>query len=179
MAILLGTLWTVGRGSTGAQSNVEEYQIKAAFLYHFAQLVDWPADPAQSADRAMLFCTFGDDPFQGGLDTTVAGKFIGKRLIQVRHLQRSENIQDCQILFFGKTESKYLASEMAELKNGPVLTVGESEGFLEAGGMVCFLVVENKVRFAINLHAAEDAGLKIGSRLLVLAQSVIGKHREK
>jgi hypothetical protein len=45
--------------------------------------------------------------------------------------------------------------------------------------MVCFLLQENKVRFEINLDAAQSAGLKIGSRLLVLAQNVVGKNQEK
>jgi hypothetical protein len=68
---------------------------------------------------------------------------------------------------------------LGDLHNAPVLTVGETAGFLDAGGMVCFLLEENRVRFAINLDAAEAARLKIGSRLLVLAQSVVGERREK
>ncbi len=179
LAVLLLTLSPTAARRSQAQSNQEEYQVKAAFLYHFAQLVEWPVNTPQPADHAMLFCTVGDDPFQGELEATVAGKSIGSRVIRVRHLQRSENMQDCQIVFLGKGESHRIPSEMADLKKAPVLTIGETTGFLEAGGMVGFLTVEHKIRFAINLDAANAAGLRIGSRLLVLAQTVIGEHRER
>jgi hypothetical protein len=88
-------------------------------------------------------------------------------------------MQGCRILFLGKAQSKRMPMLVADLRNGPVLTVGETPGFLGAGGMICFRLEDNKVRFDINLDAAQSAGLKIGSRLLVLAQMVIGESREK
>ena len=84
-------------------------------------------------------------------------------------------MQACQIIFFGKALSKRIPALVADLQNAPVLTVGETAGFLGAGGMICFLLEENKVRFEINLDAAESAKLKIGSRLLILAQNVVGE----
>jgi hypothetical protein len=173
--LLLAGAWE----KTRAQSNDEEYQVKAAFLYHFAQLVDWPADTQTGTDNSLFLCTLGEDPFEGALEVTVAGKAVGSRIIRIRHLEQAEHMRDCQILFLGKAQSKRIPMLVADLKNAPVLTVGETEGFLSAGGMVSFLLEENKIRFAINLEAAEAAKLKIGSRLLVLAQSVVGERREK
>jgi hypothetical protein len=66
---------------------------------------------------------------------------------------------------------------LATLHNAPILTVGESPGFLGEGGMICFVLEDNNVRFGINLDAAASAKLKIGSRLLILAQTVIGESR--
>ncbi|MGB7750059.1 MAG: YfiR family protein [Candidatus Acidiferrales bacterium] len=80
------------------------------------------------------------------------------------------------MLFVGKHDAARLGRLLAELKDGSVLTVGESDGFVQQGGMIGFLLVENKVRFEINLQAAERANLKISSRLLLLAKSVIGNH---
>jgi hypothetical protein len=77
--------------------------------------------------------------------------------------------------FSRQGQSKRIPMLVADLHNAPVLTVGETPGFLDAGGMICFLLEENKVRFEINLDAAESARLKIGSRLLILAQMVVGK----
>ena len=88
-------------------------------------------------------------------------------------------MQACQILFFGKAQSKRIPMLVADLHNAPILTVGETAGFLDAGGMICFLLEENKVRFEINLDAAESARLKIGSRLLILAEHVVGESRGK
>jgi len=52
--------------------------------------------------------------------------------------------------------------------------VGESEHFVQDGGIIGFLLEENKIRFEINLDAAEHAKLKVSSRLLALAKTVIG-----
>ena len=179
LVVLLSLLLAGTASIVRAQSSDDEYRVKAAFLFHFAQLVDWPADKLTGADNSLYLCTLGEDPFQGALEGTVEGKAIANRVIRVRHLMRPEDIQGCRILFLGKAESKYIPMLLANLRNAPVLTVGETPGFLAAGGMVCFLLQENKVRFEINLDAAQSAGLKIGSRLLVLAQNVVGKNQEK
>ena len=179
LVVLLSTLLAGPGGIARAQSNDDEYRVKAGFLFHFAQLVDWPADTLTGADNSLFLCTLGDDPFQGALENTVKGKAIGNRVIQIRHLKQPEDLPGCRILFLGKAQSKHMPVLLADLRNAPVLTVGETPGFLGAGGMICFRLEDNKVRFDINLDAAQSAGLKIGSRLLVLAQMVIGESREK
>jgi hypothetical protein len=161
----------------GAQSSDDEYRVKAAFLFHFAQLVDWPV--GTGTDNSLFLCTLGDDPFQGALEASVAGKAIDARILRVRHLKQPEEMDTCQILFLGNEQSKRIPALLAALRNTPVLTVGETAGFLESGGMVRFLLQDNKVRFGINLTAAESAGLKISSRLLVLAQTVLAEDRER
>jgi len=179
LIVLLLTLFAAGAERTRGQSNDEEYRVKAAFLFHFAQLVDWPAEPVSGTDNSLSLCTLGEDPFQGTLEGTVAGKAIGNRTIRVRHLFTPHDLQVCQIIFLGKSQSKRIPTLVAELHNAPILTVGETAGFLDAGGMICFLLDENKVRFEINLNAADSANLKIGSRLLILAQRVVGESHGK
>jgi hypothetical protein len=177
ITVLFSFLLVGGARSSKGQSNEEEYRVKAAFLFHFAQLVDWPA--ATLPDNSLFLCTLGEDPFQGALEGTVAGKAIGNHIIRVRHLWQPQDMQACQIVFLGKAQSKRIPALVADLHNAPVLTVGETAGFLDAGGMICFLLEENKVRFEINLEAAESANLKIGSRLLLLAQNVVKESQGK
>ena len=177
--IAVSLLLAGSRGSGRAQSTEEEYRVKAAFIFHFAQLVDWPQETQTGEANSLFLCTIGEDPFQGALESTVAGKAVGNKIIRVRHLGSAQDMQACQILFFGRAQSKRIPTLLANLHNAPVLTVGESAGFLGAGGMICFVLDQNKVRFGINLDAAEAAKLKIGSRLLLLAQTVIGENREK
>ena len=179
LVVLVSLLLAGTSAIVRAQSSDDEYRVKAAFLFHFAQLVDWPANTPAGADNSLYLCTFGEDPFQGSLESTVEGKVIANRVIRIRHLLRPEDMQGCRILFLGKAQSKHIPMLLADLRDAPVLTVGETPGFLAAGGVVCFLLQENKVRFEINLDAARSAGLKIGSRLLVLAQNVVGKNQEK
>jgi hypothetical protein len=92
---------------------------------------------------------------------------------------RARILQRSQILFIGRAQSKRIPQLVAGLHNAPILTVGETEGFLDAGGMIRFLLEGNKVRFEINVQAAESARLKIGSRLLMHAEHVLGENRGK
>jgi hypothetical protein len=174
LLVLLSVLLAGAGRTASAQSNDDEYRVKAAFLFHFAQLIDWPADKFTVADNSFYLCTFGEDPFQGGLESTLAGRTIGNRAIRIRHLKQPPDLQGCHLLFIGKAQSKVIPVLLADLRNAPVLTVGETPDFLSAGGMICFRLEESRVRFGINLNAAEAARLKIGSRLLMLAQNVIG-----
>jgi hypothetical protein len=177
LTILLCVVFACSRERSGAQSTDEEYRVKAAFIFHFAQLVDWPPETSTDAANSLFLCTIGQDPFQGTLESTVAGKAVGDRTLRIRHLKQDDDLQACQVLFLGKAQSKRIPMVLATLHNAPILTVGESPGFLGAGGMICFVLEDNNVRFGINLYAAASAKLKIGSRLLILAQTVVGESR--
>lgn len=179
LVLLFVIFFACAVGMVRAQSADNEYPVKAAFLFHFAQLVDWPADTMTGADNSLFLCVLGEDPFGGALESTVEGKAIGARVIRIRHLKQAEDMRECHIVFLGKAQSARLPTLLADLRNAPVLTVGETPGFLGAGGMICFRMVKNQVRFDINLDAANSAKLKIGSRLLLLAQIVIGQPQQQ
>jgi hypothetical protein len=177
-AVRVSLAWLIFTGSgseVAAQGNASgEYQVKAAFLFHFAQFVDWPAGAFKEADSPVVYCTIGEDPFHGALDASLSGKMIGTRPSRVQHFKQPQDVQGCQVLFIGTLEKKLMFAELASLKGNPVLTVGESEHFAQEGGMIGFCLEDNKVRFEINLTAAERANLKISARLLALAKTVIG-----
>ena len=157
-----------------AQSANDEYRVKAAFLFHFAQLVDWPTDSMGESGSPLVLCTIGDDPFHGDLESIVDGKLIGAHMLRVRHLKRVQEIHGCQMLFVGRDEAAHLASLIAEAQSASVLTVGEAENFLGQGGVINFTLDHGKLRFEINLNAAGRARLRISSRLLLLAKNVVG-----
>jgi hypothetical protein len=60
---------------------------------------------------------------------------------------------------------------MAALKGRSILTVGDTEGFAEDGGIIRFVTEKNRIRFRINVDAAEAAHLVISSKLLRLAEA--------
>jgi hypothetical protein len=155
-----------------AQSMADEYHVKAAFLFHFAQLVEWPDAPDENP--SLLLCILGDDPFHGELESTVEGKQIGARVLRIRHLSKTEVARGCNMVFISRSENRHLAAILASLRNSPVLTVGEADDFLASGGMIRFYLEGDRVRFEINREAAESARLKISSRLLLLARNVAG-----
>lgn len=166
----LSVIWPI---MSTAQSQVSEYQLKAAFLFHFAQFVEWPAGALGPGDNPFLICIAGEDPFHGDLEEAVRGKFIAAKVVRIRHIKQIQESAGCHVVFIGKDESGHLSQLIATLRNMPVLTVGESENFLQSGGIIRFCMEDRKVRFEVNKEAAEAANLKISSRLLLLAKTVV------
>jgi YfiR/HmsC-like len=178
-AISLGVLLLALCGTQpGARGELSEYDAKAAFLFHFAQFVEWPAEAFKDAGSPLTYCTIGEDRFHGALDESVNGRSVTGRPLRVMHLKQQEHIEGCQVLFVASGERKRLEEMLASTHGQPVLTVGESEHFAQAGGMIGFCLEEKKVRFEINLDAASSAGLKISAKLLSLAKTVIGSQKE-
>lgn len=164
-----------GGGFVSAQSSTSaEYQVKAAFLFHFVQFVDWPPETFMAADSPLTYCTVGEDLFHGALEAALNGKKFGLRPLRVQHFKQVHDVQGCQILFIGFAEKKPALDALASFQGSPILTVGQSEHFAQDGGIIGFCLEGNKVRFEINLVAAERSNLKISARLLALAKTVIG-----
>ena len=158
--------------SSRAQSTPEEYQVKAAFLFHFAQLADWPAGVMDTGGLSLKLCIFNDEPRRQELQSTIEGKTIEARVFHVRLISQPQESLSCNMLFLSHDEARRQSAILKSLRGTPVLTVGETSDFLTDGGMIRFHLVEDKIRFDINLDAAESCHLKISSRLLLLATSV-------
>lgn len=146
-----------------------EYQLKAGFLYHFGKFVEWPE--SSFSKGAFEFCILGKDPFGEILDSSLGGKTLKDKPIQIERIQEPKEAARCQILFISPSEGGRLAEIFRALKNGSVLTIGESSDFNQKGGIIQFIVRDNKVRFSINSQAGEQAKLKISSQLLKIAVS--------
>ena len=163
---LLGTLSTTVR----AQSS-SEYQVKAAFLYNFAKFVDWPGDAFGNSNAPLVVGVIGDDPFGGALDQAINGKTINGRPLVVRRLRLGQDLRSCHILFISSSERQRLPQIIQSLRGASVLTVGDMGQFNQQGGIINFILEANKVRFEINSRAADQARLKISSKLLSLAKN--------
>ena len=164
-----------GRPVAGSGSVALEYEVKAAFLFRFAQFVEWPPDAFKGAGEPFTYCTIGDDPFRGALERTLNGKTIGQRPLRVEHLNGAGRVEECQVLFVGGSgERKHVEEMLAGTGTLPILTVGEGDRFAENGGTIGFCTEDNKIRFEVNLDAAGKAGLKISAKLLALAKTVLG-----
>ena len=154
-----------------AQSPTEE-ELKAAFLYHFAQFVEWPPDAFADDNAPIVVGVLGDDSFREVLTQVVENKVAQGRKFAVRKWKRNEGTEHCQILFIGPSESGALPETLQNIKAPGVLTIGETEGFAKRGGMINFVLSGKKLNFEINQKSAESAGLKISSKLLALAKAV-------
>ncbi|MBS1816110.1 MAG: YfiR family protein [Acidobacteria bacterium] len=174
MAAIL--LLNAGQWAHAASETNNEYAVKAAFLFHFAQLTTWPAQMFPHPDSPVVFCTIGRDPFDGSLDNAVAGKKIQGHPVKVLHLKQMAGLQGCHLLFTGEQEMSRMSALNTALRGLPVLTVGESESFLKQGGMIDFRSEKDRLRFDVNLGPAQSSSLGFSSTLLSLARTVIQAH---
>ena len=164
----------------------QEYKIKAAFLYNFIKFIDWP--PTKSSDeKTISIGIIGVNPF-GKAFEPVKDKQVGNKKIVVQlfnSLDQSKltdekiaNIKNCQVLFICNSEKKYFKEIIDLIKDDSVLTVGDTDGFLEAGGIIDFLIEDQKVCFEISNYSAKQAKLNIRSQLLRLAKKVVEEKQE-
>jgi hypothetical protein len=151
-----------------------EYQVKAAFLLNFTKFVEWPPSAFDAAHSPIAICILGEDPFGAALDQIVAGEIVSGRKLLVRRLKRPPEPKECQAVFVGGAdEVRGSTPGMLPGNLGPgILTVGEGENFIHDGGMIAFVLENRRVRFSINQSAAENAGLKLSSKLLNVAKPV-------
>jgi hypothetical protein len=174
-ACLLGgalVLWGPRLGLGAQSARAPEYQIKAVFLFNFAQFVDWPAGAFPDSAAPIVIGVLGNDPFGPYLDETVRGEKVRGHSLEVRRYRRIADIKTCHILFINPSGGGRLEDVLGELKDRAILTVGDDAGFAQRGGMIRFVSEKSKIRVRINLEAATAAHLTISSKLLRAAEIV-------
>lgn len=177
------------RGLPAAEPAGLESDVKAAFLYNFAKFVEWPPDafPAPSSPTSpsspMILCIYGEDRASAGLEASLGaltqGERMGNRPLVVRRLGDLASLRECHVLFIAAAEKGHLPDVLAALREARALTVGEGTDFLDKGGMIRLFLEQNRMRFDINLDAAEKSSLKISSKLLRLAQAVNPQRQQR
>ncbi len=150
----------------------DEYQVKAAFLYNFAKFVEWPPGTFANSSDPIGICIVGQNPFGSTLEDMVKGKKIGNRTFVVWRLRDTQQANKCQILFIGAADSKRIRASLEALKSADILTVGETEDFVAAGGIIGFRLEGTRVHIQVALDTAEHTKLRISSHLLGLAEIV-------
>jgi len=171
-ALPLAALLVSGRELAAQAVRASEYQVKAVFLFNFAQFVDWPAEAFPAADTPVVICVLGNDPFGPALDQTVRDERLGGRPFQVRRYQSVDEIKTCHILFISRSEGDRPQAILTGLKQRPILTVSDADRFAERGGMIRFVTDRNRIRLQLNLAATEAAHLTISSKLLRVAEII-------
>lgn len=149
-----------------------EYQVKAAFLYNFAKFVEWPSDSFENGTAPIQICILGRDDFGQELEPITQDKIVNGRRIEINHVVTINRAMKCHVLFVSSSERARTREILSTLQGKSILTTGDEPGFARAGGIVNFVLEESRVRFEINLDAANQAHLKISSKLLALAKLV-------
>ena len=179
-AVLCFLLWLAGFAGLPTATRAQapgEYQVKAAFIYNFGKFVEWPGEDETSPSDPFRICILGENPFGDEFSQATRGKQIKGHPIVVTPIARADQAAPCHVLFIAATERHAIQKTLEQIQTFRVLTVGESQDFAALGGIIRLELEEGRVRFEVNLTAAERARLKISSRLLGLAKAVTGGPR--
>lgn len=170
--LAVGGFWAAPSEGLAQSLATQEYQVKAAFLFNFAQFVTWPTNAFLEPQAPLVIGIIGSDPFGSTLDEMVRGEKINGHPLTIQRFRRVEEFTNCHILFINESEPKRIEDIFTQLKGRSVLTVGDSDEFVRRGGMIRFFTEKGKLRLRINTELAKKVGLEVSSRLLRLATIV-------
>ncbi len=150
-----------------------EARVEAAYIYNFAKFVEWPATKFAGPTSPMRFCVLNDFSFEADLSQIVNGKSIAGHPVEVVQVRDATESLNCHILFVNSAQQSQTRHLTEVLRGSGVLTVGETDTFVEEGGIINFFLDNDQVQFRISRKAAQQAGLYVSSRLLSVAKRVL------
>lgn len=172
IALGMGLLTPLCRSAVADAQAISEYQVKAAYLYSFAKFVEWPAGTFKNAMDPIRLCILNDKSFQAQLNQIAENRQIAGHPVLVTLVQDGKQSRGCQELFISSSQSRETMQIVDSLRGASVLTVGETDDFVEQGGIINFVVFGEHVQFQVNQKAATQAGLHMSSQLLSVAKRV-------
>ncbi|MBJ7312220.1 YfiR family protein [Rugamonas sp. CCM 8940] len=149
-----------------------EQQIKAAYILNFTRYASWPAASFADPRAPLVVCLLGQGSAEIGRE--LHSRAAGARPLELRTISRGEEAAACHALYISAAEKPRQAALLARLRDQAVLTIGDSAGFLNDGGMINLLLVDGSIRFEVNLTAAKHSGMGLNPRVLGLAERVVG-----
>lgn len=149
-----------------------EYQVKAGFLFNFAKFTEWPAEAWSSRDTTLNLCITGKDPFGGAVLAAFESRLVGNREFHSRRGVGVDELSGCHVLFIASSEERNVQAILRAAGTRPILTISDIEGFVEAGGMIGLVTLDERIQFDVNLAACQRAALKPSSKMLKLAHQV-------
>ena len=169
-------LWALAMaGAAAAAEPASEYAVKAAYLSKLGLFVEWPKSVFASPTSPVVVCVAGDNPFGDALDKVMEGQHIADHPIAVRYLRTVTRDAGCDILYVGSPDAKFVETALGAVSGTGVLTITDASRLAHGGGIVEFVVQDNRVRFNIDEQAASQNGITISAHLLSLALSVKAK----
>lgn len=178
--MLVASLASIAMPAAFARSQPTQRDVEAAYLYQFGNFVQWPPRKA-NLDLPATFsvCVLGEDPFGSVLEKTLSGARLNGLPMAARRIASVRDASRCEILFISNSHAGDLDADLAAVRDTPVLTVSDIPDFVSRGGMIQFLLIDNRVRFEINLSSAQRAGLRLSSQLLKVAVAVRSDRKSK
>jgi hypothetical protein len=149
-----------------------DQQLKAVFVFHFSQFVDWPPTAYTADTEPFVIAVLGNDTFATLLEEVVRGEHVNKHPIQVRKVSNVEAAGPIHILFVDRSERARLEQVVELVRNRNTLIVSDLDGATQRGAMIQLTNVNQRIGLRINVDSARAARLIVRSNLLRLAEVV-------
>jgi hypothetical protein len=170
VAAALTAVGLTGGSWAGAQA-LAAPELKAAFLFNFAQFMEWPAETV-TAGSPLALCIVNDASVADALERTIKGRTVDGHSLIVKGLKVGAPLPLCHVLYIAGSDLKRSLEAIEPVKGVFVLTVSDAARFAETGGMVELFVESDRMRFAVNVDALQRARVRLSSRVLGLAKVV-------
>ena len=157
-----------------AQREAPEASVKAAFLYKFANYIEWPANAFASPAAPLVIGVAGSDEVASELERIVPGRNVTGHPVTVKRLREGESARGLHFLFIGRDHPAH-AAMLRAARHQSVLAITETDRGLEMGSTINFVTAGDRVAFEVSLDAAEKSGHRISSRMLSVARRVVPK----
>jgi hypothetical protein len=138
---------------------------RASFVAAFGSYVEWPLSAFANAEAPFLIGVMGDEPMQQLLEAGFHSRKLQSRPVQVRRVDTVLQASQVHLLYVGEGSNASLRA----LSGAPILTIGAGIGFLDRGGVIGLIMRDERLRFELNIKAAERSGLKVSAKLQQLA----------
>ena len=158
-------------GVSATAQSVSAPGLKAAYLFNFAQFVEWPAD-AVPTGSPLAVCIVNDGAVASALEQTVKGRTVVGHALTVVRLAPVATLPTCHVIYFGGSDQKYSVDLLETLNGRLVLTVSDAPRFARSGGMVELFLEGGRMRIAVNTDALQRGKVRLSSRVLQLATIV-------
>jgi hypothetical protein len=154
-------------GRAGAA--IDEFSLKAAFLFNFTRFVEWPAEAFPRREAVFRICVFGTDPFGARIDA-LARRSVGERTIEVARPTTVKDLPSCQIAYLGGGAPDAVKAAAIGSRAPATLTVASDAAFARDGGMVALVTTGNRVRLHVNLGSVRRSSLRVSAKLLEVSE---------
>jgi hypothetical protein len=167
----------LGASLSGTEEHASDNEVKSAYLFKFGEFVEYPQGP--SGLKTFDICVLDGDPIASDLQKITLNERVHDVPVRVLRFDHAGDARDCAVVYIGESESRRLDKDLAALEGSNALTVSDQPQFLEHGGMIQFLLENQRIRFAVNLEPVEHTNFHLSSQLLKVAVSVNTKPRQE
>lgn len=150
-----------------ARLATDEARVKVSYIYNFMKFVEWPET---AISRNYIVCVLGSNPFGMALEG-LSARTIRDKPIRVVTDVPLEQTRYCHVVFVSRSESGRLTPILLRLHRLPVLSISDIEGFADKGGVIELITGSGgDISFRVSPKSAEEAGLRVSSKLLSLGR---------